>query len=296
MDQPLTLFEKADSSESKPVMVYTPESQIRKPRQLIRSMWLDLKASKELAWRLFVRDISSQYRQSLFGILWAFIPPLITSAVFIFLQMRNIVNFGETDIPYPVYVIISTILWQLFTESLNAPLKSVIASKPLLVKIRFPREALIVSAFYSTLFNLAIKLILLGIIFIIFQVQPNWGWLFAFIPIFMLILLGICLGLLLTPLGMLYSDIGTSLPIVTQLFFFLTPVVYPPPESFPFSLIAYINPVSPFLIAARDLLTKGMLFNLVPLVVVSLLTILVLIIAWVVYRLAIPIIIERLSA
>jgi lipopolysaccharide transport system permease protein len=293
MDQSLQTLKKPDS---KPLVVYTPESQMRKPGQLIQAMWQDLKSSKELSWRLFVRDISSQYRQSMFGILWAFIPPLVTSAVFIFLQMRNIVNFGDTDIPYPVYVIISTILWQLFTESLNAPLKSVVASKPLLVKIRFPREALIVSAFYNTLFNLGIKLILLAIIFLIFQVQPTWGWIFAFLPIFMLMLLGLGLGLLLTPLGMLYSDVGTSLPIVTQLFFFLTPVVYPPPESFPFSLIAYINPVSPFLIAARDLLTKGMVFNIVPLILMSCITVVGVLIAWVVYRVAIPIIIERLSA
>ena len=112
----------------------------------------------------------------------------------------------------------------------------------------------------------------------------------------MLILLGMGLGLLLTPLGMLYSDVGTSLPIVTQFFFFLTPIVYPPPEAFPFSLIAYINPVSPFLIAARDLLTKGLVFNIVPLVLMSCLTIIGVFIAWVVYRVAIPIIIERLSA
>jgi lipopolysaccharide transport system permease protein len=87
-------------------------------------MWQDLKSSRELAWRLFVRDITAQYRQSIFGIFWAFVPPLITSLVFILLQSNNILNIGETDIPYPVYVLVGTILWQLFSESLNAPLKN----------------------------------------------------------------------------------------------------------------------------------------------------------------------------
>ena len=293
MDQSLKFMDK---SIEKPVVVYTPDSQMRNLGTLLRSMWRDLRDSKELAWRLFVRDISSQYRQSMLGVLWAFIPPLVTSAVFIILQMRNIVNFGDTDIPYPVYVIVSTILWQLFTESLNAPLKSVMAAKPLLVKIRFPREALILSAFYTTIFGLGIKIILLSIILVIFRLTPTWGWLFSLLPIFILILLGIALGLLLTPLGMLYSDVGNSLPIATQLLFFLTPVVYPPPESFPFSMITYINPVSPILIAARDLLTKGAMGNFVPFVIISCITVIGLFVAWVIYRVAIPIIIERLSA
>ena len=114
--------------------------------------------------------------------------------------------------------------------------------------------------------------------------------------ILMLMLLGICLGLLLTPVGMLYTDIATSLPVITSLWFFITPVVYSPPETFPFSLIAILNPVSPLLIAARDLLTKGNITNVVPFIVVSVLTLVVLFVAWVIYRVALPIIIERMSA
>ena len=110
-----------NSTDDLPLVVYETTSQIRTPGLLLRSMWQDVKASRELSWRLFVRDLSAQYRQSLLGVFWAFVPPIITSVIFIVLQSRNIVNFGETDIPYPVYVLVGTILWQLFTESLNAP-------------------------------------------------------------------------------------------------------------------------------------------------------------------------------
>lgn len=279
-----------------PLVIYTPASQMRTPGLLLASMWQDLKTSRELSWRLFVRDFSAQYRQSLFGVLWAFVPPIVTSLIFIILQSRNVVNFGETDIPYPVYVLVGTMLWQLFTESLNAPLKSVTTAKPLLVKINFPREALIVSAFYLTLFNLLIKFIVIFIVLLIFQIPITWGLLLSLGPTLMLILLGIGLGLLLTPLGMLYSDVTTALPVVIQLFFFVTPVVYPPPETLPFSLLVIFNPVSPLLIAARDLITLGTITNVGPFVIVSGLTFLLLIGAWVIYRVALPIIIERISA
>jgi lipopolysaccharide transport system permease protein len=57
-----------------PEVVYTPESILRRPRELFRQMWRDLLASRELAWRLIVRDISAQYRQSFLGVAWAFLP------------------------------------------------------------------------------------------------------------------------------------------------------------------------------------------------------------------------------
>jgi lipopolysaccharide transport system permease protein len=279
-----------------PVTTYTPESQMRSPLRLLRAMWMDIRRSGELSWRLFVRDLAAQYRQSLFGVVWAFVPPIVTSLIFIVLESRSMVNFGQTAVPYPVYVLIGTILWQLFTESLNAPLKSVTAAKPFLVKVNFPREALIISAIYLTSFNLLIKLVVLAAIFVIFQMPLTPGLLLAPIVILMLMLLGICLGLFLTPLGMLYTDVSTSLPVITSLWFFVTPVVYSPPSEFPFSLIAILNPVSPLLIAARDLITTGTINNLPAVLMISALTIIGLFVGWIIYRIALPILIERISA
>ena len=283
-------------TENSPIVIYTPESQVRRPGMLFRSMWRDLKASRELAWRLFVRDISARYRQSVLGVFWAFLPPIATGVVFIILQSKQVVNFGETDIPYPVFVLVGTTLWTVFTESLNAPLNAVRSAKPMLAKINFPREALIVSAFYGNLFNLFIKSVVLVGIFLFFGVQATWGLLLAPVAIVMLILLGMTIGLLLTPLGMLYTDVASGLTLITQLWFFLTPVVYPPPQSFPFSLVTTLNPVSPLLMGARDLATKGVLQNPEPFLVVSGLTLCTLLIAWVMYRISMPIIIERMSA
>lgn len=278
------------------VSIYTPESQMRSPIRLLRSMWRDLKASRELAWRLFVRDISAKYRQSILGVFWAFLPPIIAGLVFIILQSKKVVNFGETDIPYPVFVLVGTTLWQLFVESLNAPLTAVIKAKPMLAKINFPREALIVSAFYQILFSLLIKSVIIVGIFLVFRVQVTFGLLLAPLAILVLILMGMSLGLLLTPLGTLYTDIQSGLMMGTQFLFFVTPVVYPPPQTFPYSLIAVLNPLSPIITGVRDLLTKGVLTNAYPFFVVSGLTILVLFVAWVIYHLALPIIIERMSA
>lgn len=279
-----------------PVVVYSPESQMRTPGKLLASMVHDLKDSKELAWRLFVRDVSARYRQSILGILWAFLPPLLSGLVFIILQSKNVLNLGKTTVDYPLFVLIGTILWQVFIESVNAPLKAVQSARAMLAKINFPREALIVSAFYDVLFSLAIKSVVIAAVLIYFKVTVSTGMLLAIPAILMLILLGMAIGLLLTPVGMLYTDVSSALTVFIQFWFFITPVVYPPPTSFPFDLIVKLNPVSPLLIGARDLLTLGTMKTPEEFLLVSGVSLLGLLFAWMLYRLALPIIIERMSS
>ncbi len=279
-----------------PVVTYTRASQIKSPLHLLRSMGTDLLASRELSWRLFRRDISAQYRQSLLGVLWAFVPPIITALIFIVLQRSQVISLGETDVPYPVFVLVGMLLWQIFSESINAPLKSVTNARAMLVKINFPREALITSAFLVVLFGVAIKTVVLIGVFIFFGMPVTVGLLLAPFAVLMLVLLGFGLGLMITPIGMLYTDISAALPTIVQILFFLTPVVYAAPKIFPFSLIMMINPVSPLLVGARDLITKGEMPNIGLFLLVSGLAILVLAVSWLLYRLSMPIIIERMSS
>ncbi|MEW5746936.1 MAG: ABC transporter permease [Nitrospirota bacterium] len=286
-----------DGNDKYGTVVYTPESQLRSPVQLLRTMGRDLLHARELGWRLFVRDTSARYRQSILGIFWSFVPPLVTGLVFIILQSKRIVNFGATDIPYPVFAMAGTMLWQLFTESLNGPLASVRGALPLLAKINFPREALILAAFYHILFSLAIKMTLLLGILLLFDIPLTFRLVPALGVIMMLIFLGMGIGLLLTPVSMLYTDISSLLAVAVQLGFFVTPVVYPPPTAFPYSLVTVVNPAGILLTAARDLMAKGALTgSAVPLLLVCLLTVLLLFGAWIVYRVALPLIIERMSS
>ncbi|MDQ3256183.1 MAG: ABC transporter permease, partial [Acidobacteriota bacterium] len=87
-----------------PEVTYTPESSFKHPVQFLAQMVRDLLASKELAWRLMVRDISAQYRQSFFGFAWAFLPPIAMGVGFTLANNANIINVGDTDLPYTAYV------------------------------------------------------------------------------------------------------------------------------------------------------------------------------------------------
>ncbi len=255
----------------------------------------DLYGARGLGWRLFVRDISAEYRQSVLGILWAVLPSVATGIVFIVLKNKSVVNFAETTIPYPVYALVGTILWQVFIESLHAPLKTVNGARPILTKVNFPSEALIVSAFCSVVSRLLVKAFVIVGVLVYFGVDFKVGMLLAPAAALALVCLGIAIGLLLTPVGVLFTDVQMGVLLVAQFWFFLTPVVYPPPATFPYSLLASLNPVSPLLIGAREVLTLGSLTTPIAYCGAVAFAGFCLVLAWLIYRVSLPIIIERMS-
>ena len=287
--------EAADAAWSGPVMEYTPESQLRHPGVLFGAMWRDSARSWELAWRLTVRDIASKYRRSLLGVSWAVFPPLVGGLVFVFLQRGGVLDAGQTRVPYTVHVMCGTLLWGIFTQGLSTPLKVVTASAPMFSKVNFPREALVLSAIGQVLFDAAIKLVVLAAVFAVFKVSLSWGMLGALPALLMLMMLGVTIGLLLVPVGLLYTDIAVGLPVVTGVWFLLTPVAFQLPGRAG-ALMTTFNPVSPLLIGTRDLATTGGLYNAMPFLIMSGITILVLAVSWVLYRLAMPVLVERMQA
>lgn len=259
-------------------------------------MWRDLLAARGLAWRLMVRDISAQYRQSLLGIFWAFIPPVVTAVGLTFAQNANIVNLGATDLPYPAYVMFSMVLWQAFAEALNSPLQEVTTARSMLAKINFPRETLILSGLGKVGFNFTIKFVLIVALFIWFQIPVSWSALLAPLALLHLILLGTAIGLVLAPLGALYGDVARMLTFGMGFWLLLTPVIYPVPREGVLATVVQLNPVTPLLVTTRELATGGGVSNPQGFWVASVLATVGVLVAWLVYRLAMPFVVERMSA
>ncbi|RCJ25524.1 polysialic acid transporter [Nostoc minutum NIES-26] len=279
-----------------PRVVYRPESQMRHPLQLFKEMWRDLLGSRELAWRLLIRDIRAKYRQSLLGVFWAFIPPVILAAGFTFAKGSGVVNLGNTDLPYPAYVMFSMTLWQTFVEALNGPIQAVTSAKSMLARINFPREAIILAKLGEVFFNFGIKLILIFGLFIWFKIPVTWNVILAPVALIHLILLGTFIGLLLAPMSGLYQDITMGITLITGLWLFITPVVYPVPNGGVFGSIVKLNPVTPLLVTTRELATTGVISDPQGFWIASLIAILGLLLAWIIYRLSMPFVIERISS
>lgn len=275
---------------------YTPESPLAHPAKLWGEMTQDLWASRELAWRLAVRDINAQYRQSALGVLWALIGPLSTTAVWLFLSTSRLVKVADTGMPYPVFVFTGTLLWSILIDSFNAPLGQVNGNKPLLAKINFPREALILTGIYQTLFNAAIKIGILLLVLPFLGIHPGWGGLLIPVGIFGLVLTGTALGLAITPLGVLYGDVGRGIPLITQFLMYLSPVVFPLATKGWTAEVMRLNPLTPLIINARSWFTGQPTQLLGEWLLAVGGSAVLLLLVWMVYRLAMPILIERMSA
>ncbi len=286
----------ARSNQAIAEVIYTPESQLRHPSQLFRAMGRDLLASRELAWRLMVRDISAQYRQSFLGIFWAFVPPITTALGLTLATNAKILNVGTTDLPYPAYVMFSMTLWQTFAEALNAPMQAVGGAKPMLARINFPREAIILSQLGQVFFNFSIKLILIVALFLWFKMPVAWTAILAPVALVHLVALGTAIGLLLVPVAALYDDVSKALGLAMGLWLFLTPVIYPMPQSGVFATLVRLNPVTPLLVTIRELATTGVLSHAAGFWWVSGFALVGLLLGWLVYRVGMPFVIERISA
>lgn len=258
-------------------------------------MLRDLYASRELAWRLTVRDLSAQYRQTFLGFLWAIILPLANTLVWIFLSRSGVINISETPLPYPVYVFTGTMLWAILMDALNAPLQMVTASKSMLAKINFPREALVIAGVYQVTINALIKVTLLLIALLAMGIYPNFSALLFPIALFSLILVGTVIGLSLAPVGLLYSDVGKAIPLMMQFLMYITPVVFAMPKDGFSATLFRCNPLTPLILTARDWLTGLTPMHLYYFMVVNFIAIILLFLFWIVFRLAMPILIERIG-
>ena len=279
----------------RPLTVYTPESPLREPARFIRAMIQDLLASRQLAWRLFVRDLSAQYRNSALGFFWVFIPPLMASLPFVYLQFAGVLQVGSTPIPYAAYATVGTIIWQTFVEALNSPLRSASAARAMLTRIKFPGEAILLAGLLQVGFSFLVRLLLLATVFAAFGLVPATTAPLFLVGMLVVALTGFMIGVVLTPLGLLYGDVQQSLPVASTFLMLLTPVLYPTPTSGIGATVARLNPLTPLVTTTRDWLVLGSPSDLVRFAEVSAITVTFLLLGWIAYRLALPHLIARLG-
>ncbi|MGV3638656.1 MAG: ABC transporter permease [Flavobacteriales bacterium] len=276
--------------------IYTPEPAMSSPGRMLGGLLRDVSGSWQLSWRLAKRDISAQYRQSFLGYLWAFIMPIANTAVWILLNRSGVVRIADTAIPYPVYVFTGTMVWQMLVEAVQSPLQQVTMSRSFLTKLNFPREALIIAGLLKQFFNLIVKFIILVPAVILLGVTPDWHLIVAPVALLVTVLAGSALGLLLSPIGMLYNDVGRVIPLLAQFFMYVTPVVFAVPASGLMAEVFRWNPATPLVLTSRAWLTGAETPVLLPFLTVAALALVLLFIGALLYRLALPILIERLSA
>jgi lipopolysaccharide transport system permease protein len=275
---------------------YSAASQLRHPGQFFHSAVLSARASLPLARRIFLRDIRARYRQSVLGFLWILLPALAQTAIWLFLNASNIVNGGETDIPYPVFVLVGTLLWQSFSEALFTPSNQITNAAQMLARVNFPPESLLLAGLTDAAVNTAVRLVVTVPILLLYDVGIGWSFLLAPIGILALLGLGFSIGLVIAPFSLLYHDLSRLLMLVTGFWLLVTPVAYTIPSSGPGRLIAVLNPVTPLLETTRNWITGGALTPPDLFAPVAFGAVALLFLGWVLFRLSMPHLVDRFGS
>lgn len=261
-----------------------------------KSMLRDLRNAHGLARELALRDIKAQYRQAAFGLLWMLIVPLANIVVWLFIRSSGAITIDVPVVSYPVFVISGTLLWSIFLDAANAPLQQVLGASQMLAKINFPREALILSGLYQSSIAAIIKVAILIGALAMLGVRPDLPLLALPLAILGLITFGTLLGLAITPVGALYSDVGRGIPILLQFLMYLAPVVYAAPKTGWAAHVMGNNPLTPVIDLGRSAAVGMPLSGVAETVFATGVAFVLILAAWFIYRMAMPILIERMSA
>lgn len=279
-----------------PVRVITPHSGLESFGDAIRSLGRDFAQSRELAWRMFLRDTRAMYRQSLLGYFWLLLPPLGTVLVWVLLNESSLVAIKSGEVPYPLFVMTGTVLWTAFNSSVMAMQEIMGGARSVLSKVNFPHEALILTAFGKALLNSSIPVLLLVPALLIYGVELDASALLFPMGFLVLILLGCAIGLLFVPIGALYGDVARAIQLALRFGFFVTPVIYAMPEGGLTRTLLLFNPVTAPLSSSRSWLLGGEPAFGLETALVLLISLAILSASIIMFKVVLPHLIERLDS
>lgn len=181
---------------------------------------------RELLYFLTLRDIKVRYKQTLLGVSWVLLQPLITTFVFtIFLGV--LVKVPSEGIPYVLFVYVGLLPWTFFNAAVTSSSNSLVNNAHLITKVYFPRSIIPVSAVAARLLDLAIAFIVLIGLMAYYRVALTSSILLLPVLIALITLLALGVGMVSATLNVKYRDVGVLIPVLLQLWMYASPVVYP---------------------------------------------------------------------
>jgi lipopolysaccharide transport system permease protein len=186
----------------------------------------ELWAHRELLYFLVWRDIKVRYKQTMLGVAWAIIQPVLAMVVFS-LFFGRLAKMPSDGVPYPIFCYAAMVPWTFFSYGLTQASASLVSNASLLTKVYFPRLAIPTAKVLSGLLDFVLSFVVLLLMMWHYGIYPTAQ--LIWLPAFILLALATALGaaLWLSAMYVTYRDIGYILPFVTQIWMFATPIVYP---------------------------------------------------------------------
>lgn len=186
---------------------------------------VELWRARELVYFLAWRDVRLRYRQTLLGVAWALLQPLVGMAIFT-VFLGGLAHLPSDGIPYAAFVYAGLVPWTFFANSVTASSQSLVRNADLVRRVYLPRLAIPLAAVLGNLVDLLVGMALLGVLMVGFRIAPGPALLLLPPLVLFEVVTAFAIGLLLAALDVRYRDVRYVFPFLVQVWLFATPVVY----------------------------------------------------------------------
>ncbi|MEW6085914.1 MAG: ABC transporter permease [Chloroflexota bacterium] len=235
-----------------------------------------------LVWGL--REVRVRYKQSLLGVMWAILQPLVMMIVFT-LVFSRFAKVPTDGIPYPLFSYTALLPWTLLATAISFGVPSLVNNLNLVVKTYFPREILPIGAVGASFFDFMVASSVFAVLLLYYRIELTWMTLW--LPLVLILQLVLILGIAFagSALLVLYRDLRFIVPLGLQIWLYLTPVIYPItiiPEQY---LTLYmLNPMAGIITAYRQIILFGQQPNLMYLGIAGLEAILIFLFGYMMFK------------
>lgn len=266
----------ANSTRTHSILPDEPEIKIRPESAPVSSNLREVWAHRELLYFLIWRDLKVRYKQTIFGVAWVILQPLLMALVFA-VFMGRLARVPSDGVPYAVFAYAGLLPWLFFSNSVASASHSLIANNYVIAKTYFPRLVLPIAVVGVRLVDFLIAFTVLVGLMLYYGIHVTRSILM--LPVFtaQLTLLALAMSIWFSALNARYRDVGAVLPVLLQLWMFMSPIIYPVslvPQDWRF--LYALNPVSGIIEGFRASLF-GLEFNWTSFTISAVITILALV-------------------
>jgi len=219
------------------------------PGRAERNYWKDLWRYRELFYILSWRDLKVRYKQTIIGVVWSVLRPLLTMMIFTFVFGQIAKFTAPPGVNYAILVFAGLLPWQFFSAGLSEASNSLIGNERLISKVYFPRMIIPAASVITSLVDFLISLGIMFILLLWYRTVPSINLVFLPLFIVMAFFASFGVGLWLTALNVKYRDFKHVVPFLVQIGLYLSPVGFTSdkastliPEKF--RMLYYINPMA----------------------------------------------------
>lgn len=218
----------------------------------------DIVSSRFLIRQLFIKDFKAQYQQSVLGIVWSLVMPLIPVVIYLFMSAIGVLLPGGTGIPYVLFVIAGLSIWKIFSDGISFSMAKLLESKAVLGKIRVPKIAVICSSFGRVFFETFVRSLLIVAAMVWCGVPPSPSGLVLLVPALIpLLCVTMAVAMLASLVNVVMRDVQKLVDVALTYAMFICSVIFMMPEEGLIGTLNLLNPMNTFVNGIRDTLFAG---------------------------------------